>query len=299
MLYSFSKKNFNIDRNICYVEANNIDTFNEILISWNAERPIQGYYEIDLSLFINNTWSHKISYAKWAENDQIVYSDTFSSVLRNLFQTNLAKGFRVFLKSCNNANLDSIWGLHISTLNIERHKVKSTEINEYYNLKVPKISQWHIEHEQPEDLCSPTSVTSVLHFLNKNIDAKNFAAKVNNNGIYGIWCLNISQAAHELGNKWNCYVTRFESFDQIINFLKRSLPVIVSIKGPISGSTYPYKNGHILVVRGYDSNSKQVLCMDPGFHEINETYVNYNLDEFMISWGERRKGLVYIFDPIK
>lgn len=297
MLHNFSKKDFKVNKNKIFIEVQNTEPFNEILISWNAKRPTDGHYKFDFNLFINNSWTNEIPYAKWTKDNQFFYTETLSLALKNLFQNNFATGFKIFIEAINGSDLNFIWGIHINTVNIQKHVVKSTHAKESYNLEVPKISQWKLNHNNPASLCSPASVTSVLNFFKKNINAVNFATNVNNNNIYGVWCLNVAEASCELSDKWDCYVTRFSTFDQIINLLKQNIPVVVSIQGPISGSTYPYKNGHILVVRGYDSISKKILCMDPGFHELNETYASYSLDEFMIAWGERRKGLAYVIKP--
>ena len=114
--------------------------------------------------------------------------------------------------------------------------------------------------------------------------------------IFGNWVLNTAQASSVLGNKWQCWVERLAGFGDIYDRLKNNLPVVVSVKGPLPGARFPYTNGHLIAVKGYNPKTEQVLCMDPAFQADEATAVAYNLSDFMDAWSRRRR-IAYVFEP--
>lgn len=76
--------------------------------------------------------------------------------------------------------------------------------------------------------------------------------------------------------------------------MKQGTPVIVSVRGPLTGSARPYAKGHLLVVIGYDSLNQKVICMDPAFPKDSETHVSYGLSDFVQAWN-RRGNVAYVF----
>ncbi|HEV8052168.1 MAG TPA: C39 family peptidase, partial [Parachlamydiaceae bacterium] len=98
-----------------------------------------------------------------------------------------------------------------------------------------------------------------------------------------------------LGKKWHCWVQHLTGFDDIHARLRANMPVVVSVKGPLSGSALPYSEGHLLVVKGYNHKEKQVICMDPAFADNESTNVSYDLDDFMKAWS-KRGCIAYIFE---
>jgi hypothetical protein len=177
-----------------------------------------------------------------------------------------------------------------------------TDENVFYNVDIKGLSQMALTTENCMRLCSPTSITAVIRFLSSSNDLLpvTFASQVLDThfDIYGNWILNVAQASHELQDNWDCYVVRLTSFNQIIHQLSKGYPVVVSIQGDLPGSCLPYQAGHLLVVKGYDSKNKEVICMDPAFPKNELTLIRYPFAHFLAAW-QRRFGLAYIFEPIK
>lgn len=290
----------------CTFEKEEVDPFDELIVSWNANRPVSGFYLIQLSAYTTE-WSPWIDFAHWGATDQYTFKHVFSEKHLQVFQDALelldghkALGFRVQVIAKEGANLNEFWSIHASTTCKSKH-VLIGDFSPPKPVEIPVlgVSQMALPDPRAHRLCSPTSTTAALRFLieSHGLSPLLFADQVRDSAfdIYGNWILNTAQAAHELGEKWFCYVSRLNGFEGIYNHLKDGCPVVVSIRGPLPGSALPYESGHLLVVRGYDPNSQEVMCMDPAFPRDELTLVRYKLEDFLIAW-RRRLGLAYIFE---
>jgi len=278
--------------------------FDELIISWNGERPLKGYYSISVSLYTTR-WSPWLDYAFWSVTEQGTFSHQPLSACCKSFQDtihvlerNKATQFKICVTAHEGASLKNFRTLYACTTSLSNYQFSKdyTPIPSIH-LDVSGLSQMTLQSERSKRMCSPTSTTSVINYLSaSHIDPLNFADCVidDNFDIYGNWVLNIAQASHHLGENWCCYVARFTSFNQILESLQKGFPVIVSIQGPLSGSAQPYTEGHLIVVKGFDADEQKVLCMDPAFNDNALTHVNYAVDEFLTAW-KRRNGIAYLF----
>ena len=174
--------------------------------------------------------------------------------------------------------------------------MRDLSVKDSINLPVPPISQMLLAHPRARHLCSPTSTSAVVNYLKgTSIKPIPFSSHVHDNvhDIYGNWVLNTAHAAALLGKPWHCWVQRLYGFDELYEQLKKGIPVVVSIKGPLEGAPLPYEEGHLIVVKGYDASKKHVLCMDPAYPTHAETSAAYPYESFMDAWGRRR--LAYFF----
>lgn len=282
--------------------------FDELIVSWDAQRPSTGAYLLRLSV-LTDQWSPWLDYAAWSTNDQHTFQQENTEWHIKTYQDSLeclngiqATGFRVWVEAQNRADLQGFRGIHACATDLKRHAVLDSipaNCPDHLHLDVPKISQMALQDARNTRLCSPTSTTAVLQFLSQSPlpHPLSFANEVIDTAfdIYGNWILNTAQAAHYLKAPWQCYVTRLTSFEHILERLSKGYPVIVSIRGPLAGSALPYQSGHLLVVRGYAPDTQEVLCMDPAFAEDEETSIAYPLQDFITAW-KRRRGLAYIFE---
>ena len=130
-----------------------------------------------------------------------------------------------------------------------------------------------------------------MRYLSNNcsIDPQVIAQNVWDSGfdIFGNWVFNVAQASTFLCPQWSCWVERLEGFDRIYHSLSQGAPVIVSVRGPLSGSAQPYAQGHLLAVIGYDALSQKVKCMDPAFPTDYQTHVSYDLEDLIQEWSRR------------
>lgn len=279
--------------------------FDELIISWDAKRPQQGAYFIQASL-LTTEWSPWIDYAVWGACDQYTFKQHFPQSGLQVYQDAIevlqdkkAIGFKIRVIAEGEAHLIQFRTLHASITDRKTHCIDSEfQENVCIHLTLNGISQMALPDERRMRLCSPTSTTAVIHFLSKSqyLSPLEFAPYVRDSAfdIYGNWILNTAQASHELGEPWHCFVARLGSFNQVIEQLTQGYPLIVSVKGPLNGSPFPYESGHLLVVKGYDSETQQVFCMDPAFPTNELTQVQYSLNDFLAAW-RRRQGLSYIF----
>lgn len=285
-------------------EELHVEPFDEMILSWNAPRPVEGDYRISLMVLSEeDEWSPWMPYMHWGNKGQKSFDWKDEKGFLHINQDCLnilggqkAKAFKVRFEATNNAGLNGLHAVHAYTKTQSNSEYCLPDIS--IELAVPGISQIALLHPRAMHLCSPTSTTSVVQYLlqSNRLNPVRFARNVLDDGfdIYGNWVLNVAQAAHELGKGWQCWVERLENFQALFKKLQGGTPVVVSVRGPLPGAEHPYKQGHLIVVRGYDAETGEVLCMDPAYSTNEKTYVGYRLEDFLQAWS-RRGNVAYIF----
>ncbi len=278
-----------------FLQKEHLPPFNEMMISWNGQRPEDGTIEIYASVKLEE-WTPWILYASWGHGSQSsndcqigdtrVYQDAFE-----VLDGKSATGFRI--------KTSAPLRLHVYTNGAQKQECAETSYAPVF-LDVKGLSQMRLKHPRKLDLCSPTATVAALQYLTKKqIDPIAFAEKVKDHAfdIYGNWVLNVAESSVHLGSFWSARVQKCEGFSNIYQRLISGVPVVVSVRGPLPGSALPYSNGHLIVVTGFDPMSNEVCCMDPAFESDEKTHVRYRLDDFLQSW-RRRGNLAYIFEPL-
>lgn len=281
----------------------NLNPFNELMLTWNAARPREGKFLFYISVKTTE-WSPWLLYALWGKEGQLSFLEYDKDASIRVYQdaVEIIKGqataFQIKIIPQEGASLDDIHSLHVYTNEDKFEEIQTALPLNTIQLKFPGLSQMTLDHIRYKDLCSPTSAAAVVKYLANDhaIDPVNFAQKVWDAGfdIYGNWVFNVAQISSELGKGWHCWVERLSDFSKIYAHLLRGEPVVVSIRGPLPGSALPYAQGHLLVVTGYDALHKKVICMDPAFPTNNETHVAYDFEDFIRAWG-RRENVAYVF----
>jgi hypothetical protein len=281
--------------------------FDEMLISWNASRPGRGDFLIFLSVKID-CWSCWHLYSSWGASGQCggsaeaedirIVKDTIE-----ILHGKSADGFRIRIEAVNGASIQQFRSLHVHTGGGKVAGCKKDPASfsspHSIDLPVPLISQIALVHPRSRSFCSPVSTASVISYLlEKKIEPVEFALNVQDRAfdIFGNWVLNIAHAASILGSEWHCWVQKLQGFENIYEQLTAQIPVIASVRGPLKGSAFPYAEGHLVAVKGFDCKKRRVLCMDPAFPTDAETDIGYDFEDFMNAW--RRRGCVaYVFSP--
>ncbi len=270
----------------------NIPPFDEMIISWNGERPEVGILDLYVSVQVGE-WSPWILYASWGKDVQMSYDFemNFVKVYQDILQVLgplKATGFQI--------KADCPMRFHVYT-NGDPLPQYSLSYRPVY-LQLKGLSQMVLNHPRYKDLCSPTSTTAVIRYLcKKAIDPILFAERARDQkfDIFGNWVLNVAECSTYLGPFWNVWVEKLKGFQDIYQRLCLGTPVITSIRGPLPGSADPYTKGHLLVVTGFDPEAREVECMDPAFKSNEETHVRYPFDDFLAAWA-RRENIAYIFE---
>lgn len=288
-------------------QQTDLQPFDELILSWNGSRPIQGHYLFYIRAY-TDSWSPWLLYATWGSSGQSSFLNEAKDHKLRVYQDALevmeghkATGFEIKIVTEQEACLQNIHHLHVYT-NSDRIKEPQAHSHTYVSpvhLEVGGLSQMVLDHKRCQDLCSPTSVTAVSRYLSKNqtLNPVNLAQNAWDSGfdIFGNWAFNVAESANQLGSDWSVWVQRLTSFDQIYHNLHQKTPVIVSIRGPLKGGALAYAKGHLLAVIGYDPQDKKVICMDPAFPTDQQTHVRYNLSDFMEAWN-RRGNIAYVFN---
>ncbi len=278
--------------------------FDELVISWEGERPSQGGYRIAVSIWTCG-WSDWLDYAYWGANAQYtcLSQDKRVAVVQDTVEVSgsiKGQGVRVRILAEGGASLNALRRLHLSSIDRELHSISADGLKSGKRslLNVPSLSQMALNDIRNSRLCSPTSLSACLRFLlsSHSFSPLKLADEVFDQHfhIYGNWTLNVAQASHYLGREWTCLVARLSSFQPVVDLLESGFPVVISLKGPLKGAASSYAAGHLLVIRGFDPDTKQVLCMDPAFDSDEQTLIQYDLGSLIEAWN-RRKGMAYLF----
>ena len=117
---------------------------------------------------------------------------------------------------------------------------------------------------------------------------------------WGNWPFNTAYAS-AYGLK--ATVNRFSSIEQLERWIEMGVPVVASIawdnnyaERQLSGAPLTWSDGHLLVVRGFDS-SGNVVVNDPAGNDDSEVRRVYSRDEFAQAWFSGSGGVVYLVYP--
>ena len=285
-----------------------ISCFSQLVVSWNALRPIQGYYTFSGKIRDAKTkqWSPLHTMIDWGAEVQRSYlsrkggTTHYAYVRMETEKEHLADGFCITVTAHEGASLCDIHSLAASVSDFTQFKPESVDTYTNYPSifikEVPKVSQFTLDHPEKDGLCSPTSTSMLVSYLTKKqVDPVLFAQAVYDDGLkkYGSWPFNTAHAYEQTEGKVLFAVARLNNFGMLHQLLKKGMPVVVSVRGALEGALLPYANGHLLVVIGYDAQSKKVICNDPATQEGNDVMRSYPLASFMSAW-ERSHRLAYV-----
>ncbi|MBI2774814.1 C39 family peptidase [Candidatus Dependentiae bacterium] len=286
-----------------------VPLFTQLIFSWNAHRPARGYYRFLAQVRDAGTqnWHDWHTMIEWGQHTQRSYFNKsgtgtkYEHVRLEIPPNKPSDAFRIKIESHEGADLSQLAALSVTIANFPDFQEEDAQqvcaaLSSVHVVGVGKQSQMVLEHPRKEALCSPTSCSIVSSFLSGvPIDPIAFAARSYDAGLdaYGSWPFNTVTAYELCKGDFFFYVTRPNSFAQIHQSLKKNLPVVVSVRGPLLTAPREYKNGHLLVIVGFDAESKMVMCHDPAFENTEDTAVSYPLDSFLKAW-ERSRRLSYI-----
>ncbi len=287
--------------------------FSELITSWNSFNPKKGYYSVFVNIKTNNKWSEWDRLAEWGKKWQKTYCNTRKPIIHTkhvrieLQKKVLGSEFKIKIVARNGADIKNIKAIFANVSNwqkfIEQRPAKflqNTCITD-----VPKVSQWWLAHHRRKDLCSPTSISMITEYFctKKNIahkselkkEAVRFADSIRDHSlnIFGNWLFGVLRAFPQTNGKVFYKVERLNNFESLHKHLVNKIPVAVSIRGSLRGGAWPYKNGHFVVIIGWDNKKRSVICIDPAFRVKKDIVRYYKIEDFVKAWG-KSKNLSYV-----
>ncbi|MBS0625241.1 MAG: C39 family peptidase [Verrucomicrobia bacterium] len=300
----FSTTHFH-DLNVAEKQCENIvwessaEPFDELILSWEAERPTESSLVFYVSLH-QEEWSPWLKYAEWGPS----FQKTFRSIseVAETFQdaaypkSGSCDRFRIKAEG----PLNQLGSMTACTALLSSYSIAPPGDLPYVFLKdFPLQSQMTLDHIRNKHLCSPTSTANAINYLlgEKIVDPTDFAAKIHDDefDIYGNWILNTAEATRLLAGRYRCHAERMKGFASLHERLMQGLPVVVSVKGNLPGAPQPYNSGHLICVVGYDPREEAVYCVDPAYPTNESTLCAYPLKDFLAAWGTRY-NLAYLFN---
>lgn len=294
--------------------------FSELILSWNAVRPHRGKFVFFVNIrHSGNNSSGWRKLAEWSAKGQKTFCDTRNRyvhtkhVRAEIQKKRLATSFQIKVLTLGGADISDLKALFANTSNWHKFQTQkpSHSLSSTFIPNMPKRSQWWLKHPRAKDLCSPTSISMMTHyfalkhnfalpFQDFNSSAAEFANRAHDQSIdiYGNWLFNVAQAYNTTQGEVLYRVERLNNFDALHAHLKRKIPVAVSIRGYLRGCAWEYKNGHFVVVIGWDAKNQRVICIDPAFRDSKKLLRAYPIRDFLTAWGKSR-NLSYVAIPKK
>jgi len=294
-----------------FFAKDDLPLFNQLIFSWNAERPDKGYFSFWVQVHDakNNQWSTWHRMSDWGAGVQRSYLSKSDGIAYNNFvsltmsSNLLGDAFRVKAVVHDGASLALLKACavslsHESNFKSEVFDAQLASLPSIYIRNVPTISQFALVHPRNNAICSPTSCTMLTSFLSgKTVNPIHFAQNSFDAGlgVHGSWPFNMAHAYEICDGLYWFFTTRLNSFVGLHQRLKQGFPVVVSVRGPLEGAAAPYQSGHLLTVVGWDAKKQEVIVHDPAFKTDRETVHRYPLNSFLQAW-EKSRRLTYLVE---
>lgn len=298
----FTKKEVSLDKELLLYSKHGLPSFTQLIFSWNALKPKKGFFSffVQVNDAKTNNWQEWHHMADWGNDIQKSYysqgkdGTTYHYVRLEIPADKYATAYRIKIVAQDHASLSLLRSININIANLQKFKTEKmhtaiAQLPSIFLRHIPLQSQMILDHPKANCLCSPTSCSMVVAYLNRQfINPIQFANNVFDNGlgIYGSWPFNTAQAFLQTQGKFLFAVARLNSFIDLYKQLQKKLPVIVSVRGQLQGAPKDYSNGHLLVVVGWDQQKRKVLCHDPAFDTNDKVLVGYDFDAFAAAWGK-------------
>lgn len=137
--------------------------------------------------------------------------------------------------------------------------------------------------------CGPTALRMVLAYFGYDFSEEYITGTIGGLKKYGVRAISLRDFASKLGFKTTCFsfnkklskgkaVIKKPKKDDILNFIKKGIPVIVAVRYSILYNKHTLQLGHFIVITAFESG---VFCFndprDGKEHKIAE-------DDFLFAW---------------
>ncbi len=293
-------------KGVFHFHKGGVAPFTQLIPSWNSTRPSKGHYAVYVRVrdAATHEWDQWLHVAYWGERGQRSYGmrGNFSSFHYARLEMNKgrkADAFELKIEAHEGASLERLQLVAVSTSDKELFQPESyskrvQQLRSVYITEVPQISQMNLPHKDAGKICSPTAITVLSGAFFTLHNPLKTAEQVYDHGlsIYGNWMFNTAQAYLLCRERIFFYPVRLADFSALHALLVQGIPVVVSIRGTLTGAAKSFPGGHLLVVVGWNARSKKVVCHDSAFKNKEDIEVEYDLYEFIAAW-ELSQRLVY------
>jgi hypothetical protein len=305
--------------------------FDELVASWNGETPATTWIKLEMQargaaretkFYTMMTWAsgdtdiHRTSLSGQQSPDGDVNIDTFKRAAAAAPLDSYRLRVTLYRRT-GSAETPSVQLLAAMVSASFAHEIPSAFDGSAIDLQVPPFSQEEHKGEFPqydgggEAWCSPTSTAMVLGALGASPSDDelekfpgpdygdpqvDFAARYTYDWNYkgaGNWPANVAYATR-FG--LDGFVTRLRSLGEAQRFIAASIPLVASINGDLPGFLFGKTNGHLLVIRGFDSKG-DVITNDPAAKTSQEVRKIYGRSDFERVWLGGSGGIVYVIYP--
>lgn len=305
--------------------------FDDLVASWNADTPPSTWIRMEMQARGAGRETKFYTMMTWASGDTDIHRTSMSGQQSADGDVNID----VFKRAAGAAPLDS-YRLRVTlyqrsgstaTPSVQmlaamvsmpfKYEIPSPFAGTAIDLQVPALSQEDHKGEFPEydgggeAWCSPTSTAMVLGALGASPSDDelekfpgpsygdpqvDFAARYTYDWNYkgaGNWPANVAYATR-FGLEG--FVTRLRSLSEAELFIAASIPLVASINGDLPGFLFGKTNGHLLVIRGFDSHG-DVITNDPAAKTSDDVRKIYGRADFERVWLGGSGGIVYVIYP--
>jgi len=298
-------------------------SFDTLVPSWEAATPAGTWVEVEVRVRSEGSWTPWYGMGVWASETGSVGRHSVDGqrsgawgVLTDTLQSQGlafadAYQYRLTLFAEQLGASLSVRGVSVVASDSYRHgeELGAAGAGSWgLELGVPTRSQM-VYPDGGEIWCSPTSLSMVMAYWAGQIGAPELDQPVPTvaAGTYdyvyqgwGNWPFNTAYAsAYGL----EAAVSRFSSIEQVERWTEMGVPVVASIAWDNSygdqqllGAALTSSDGHLLVIRGFDS-SGNVISNDPAGGEDSQVRRVYRRDEFARAWFSGSGGVVYLVYP--
>jgi hypothetical protein len=113
----------------------------------------------------------------------------------------------------------------------------------------------------------------------------------------GNWPFN---AAYAAGRGLVGDVTMLHNLNEAEPFIQDGIPLVASVAwnpNKLEGSDIKSTNGHLLVIRGFTDDGRQVIANDPASPTDGDVEHRYDREQFERAWLPASGGIVYVIRP--
>ncbi len=297
--------------------------FDTLVPSWEAVTPAGTWIELEVRVRSEDSWTPWFDMGVWASEASSVGRHSVdgqrSGAWEVLTDTLQSKGlafadayqYRLTLFTEQSGISPLVRGASMIVSDSYRHGENLSAAGTGLwgrELEVPARSQM-VYLDGGEVWCSPTSLSMVMAYwagetgdpgLDQPVPVVAAGTYDHTYQGWGNWPFNTAYAStYGLDST----VTRFSSIEQLERWIEMGVPVVASIawdnsygERQLSGAPLTWSDGHLLVVRGFDS-SGNVVVNDPAGSDDSEVRRVYNRDEFAQAWFSDSGGVVYLVYP--